>query len=102
MRTISALILCVAFSMSELASAFPTAGGIYYWASKLGGPKWGWFTGPDPNAGRKRLKTLKWALTGFFLVLGLASLAAYIKIGIEHAPHAGERYTPAALQPAPR
>ena len=31
--------------MSELASAFPTAGGIYYWASKLGGPGWGWFTG---------------------------------------------------------
>jgi amino acid transporter len=23
----------------------PTAGGIYYWASKLGGPGWGWFTG---------------------------------------------------------
>jgi amino acid transporter len=39
------LILCVAFSMSELASAYPTAGGIYYWASKLGGPVWGWFTG---------------------------------------------------------
>ncbi|MDQ6692599.1 MAG: amino acid permease [Candidatus Dormibacteraeota bacterium] len=42
---ISLLILCVAFSMSELASAYPTAGGIYYWASKLGGPSWGWFTG---------------------------------------------------------
>jgi amino acid transporter len=42
---ISLLILCVAFSMSELASAFPTAGGIYYWASKLGGAGWGWFTG---------------------------------------------------------
>jgi amino acid transporter len=42
---ISLLILCVAFSMSELASAMPTAGGIYYWASKLGGPGWGWFTG---------------------------------------------------------
>ena len=42
---ISLLILCVAFGMSELASAFPTAGGIYYWASKLGGPGWGWFTG---------------------------------------------------------
>jgi amino acid transporter len=42
---ISVLILCVAFSMSELASAFPTAGGIYYWASKLGGAGWGWFTG---------------------------------------------------------
>jgi amino acid transporter len=42
---ISVLILMVAFSMSELASAMPTAGGIYYWASKLGGPGWGWFTG---------------------------------------------------------
>src|ERR1700742_181166 len=42
---ISCLILCVAFSMSELASAYPTAGGIYFWASKLGGPAWGWFTG---------------------------------------------------------
>jgi amino acid transporter len=42
---ISIMILTVAFSMSELASAMPTAGGIYYWASKLGGPGWGWFTG---------------------------------------------------------
>jgi amino acid transporter len=42
---ISVLILAVAVSMSELASAFPTAGGIYYWASKLGGAGWGWFTG---------------------------------------------------------
>ena len=42
---VSLLILCVAFSMSELASAMPTAGGIYYWASKLGGAGWGWFTG---------------------------------------------------------
>jgi amino acid transporter len=42
---ISVLVLCVAFSMSELASAYPTAGGIYYWASKLGGAGWGWFTG---------------------------------------------------------
>src|ERR1700681_2982018 len=42
---ISLLILAVAVSMSELASAMPTAGGIYYWASKLGGAGWGWFTG---------------------------------------------------------
>src|SRR3979411_549075 len=38
---ISILILCVAFSMSELASAYPTAGGIYFWASRLGGAGWG-------------------------------------------------------------
>jgi amino acid transporter len=39
------ILLGVAFPMSELASAMPTSGGIYYWASKLGGPGWGWFTG---------------------------------------------------------
>jgi amino acid transporter len=42
---ISVFVLIVALSMSELASSMPTAGGIYYWASKLGGPGWGWFTG---------------------------------------------------------
>ncbi len=62
--------------------------------------KWGWFSGSNPDATRARLKTLKWALTVFFLALGLATLAAYIKIGIEHAPHAGETYTPAWVQPA--
>jgi len=42
---ICGLILLVAFSMSELVSKFPTAGGIYYWSSHLGGTGWGWFTG---------------------------------------------------------
>jgi amino acid transporter len=42
---ISALILMVAFSMSELVAAYPTAGGPYWWAAKLGGPGWSWFTG---------------------------------------------------------
>ena len=31
--------------MSELVSAYPTSGGIYWWASKLGGPRAGFFTG---------------------------------------------------------
>ena len=31
--------------MSELVSAYPTAGGPYWWAAKLGGPGWAWFTG---------------------------------------------------------
>ena len=64
--------------------------------------KWGWFSGGvDDNRSRHRLKTLKWALTVFFLTLGLFTLAAYIKLGIEHAPRAGERYTPTwAVEPA--
>jgi amino acid transporter len=35
----------VALSMAEIASAYPTAGGLYYWSSKLGSASWGWFTG---------------------------------------------------------
>ena len=35
----------IALGMAEIASAYPTAGGLYYWASKLGGPGWGWATG---------------------------------------------------------
>jgi len=62
--------------------------------------KWGWFAGAHADATRRRLKALKWAMTAFFLALGLATLAAYIKIGIEHAPRAGEPYTPAWVQPA--
>ena len=42
---ISILVLLVGLSMAELASKFPTAGGIYYWAYRLGGVRWAWFTG---------------------------------------------------------
>lgn len=42
---VTVFVVIVALGMAELASAFPTAGGLYYWASKLGGPGWGWFTG---------------------------------------------------------
>ena len=42
---VSILILVIGLCMSELVSAFPTSGGIYWWASKLGGPKAGYYTG---------------------------------------------------------
>jgi amino acid transporter len=42
---VSAFILLVGFCMSELVSAYPTSGGIYWWASKLGGAKAGYYTG---------------------------------------------------------
>ncbi len=61
--------------------------------------KWGWLQGRDAAAGRRRLKAAKWGLTVFFLVLGLATLAAYIEIGVEHRARAGERYTPDWVRP---
>jgi amino acid transporter len=36
--------LVVAATMAQVASAFPTAGGLYHWASILGGRGWGWVT----------------------------------------------------------
>jgi fumarate reductase subunit C len=60
--------------------------------------KWGLLAGPNAASTRKRLKTAKWALTVFFLALGAATLAAYVKIGIEHADKVGERYVPAWVQ----
>ena len=40
----SLFTLCVAASMAELASAYPTAGGLYFWAFRLGGRTWAWTT----------------------------------------------------------
>ncbi|MGH6689082.1 MAG: amino acid permease [Gammaproteobacteria bacterium] len=41
---VSVLTLCVAASMAELASAYPTAGRLYFWAFRLGGRTWAWIT----------------------------------------------------------
>jgi amino acid transporter len=42
---VSVFILIIGLCLSELVSAFPTSGGIYWWAAKLGGPKAGFYTG---------------------------------------------------------
>ena len=58
--------------------------------------KWGWFEGKDAKKSRKKLKTYKWSLTIFFMLLGLLSLAAYIKIGFAQIENnnVGNKYIP--------
>ncbi|MDP9271821.1 MAG: amino acid permease [Chloroflexota bacterium] len=41
---VTVFVLCIAASMAEVASAYPTAGGLYYWASRMKGKAWGWWT----------------------------------------------------------
>src|SRR6478752_7905796 len=60
----------VALAMAEIASAFPTAGGLYYWSSKLGSPAWGWFTGWFNLVGQIAVT----AAIGYGLALFLTSL----------------------------
>ena len=42
------MVTLVGLAMAEVCSSYPTAGGLYYWAAKLGGKNsaaWSWFTG---------------------------------------------------------
>jgi len=54
--------------------------------------KWGWFDGENPRKNRKRSKTMIKALIVIYLVLGLLSLATYMKIGYDNKDNLGVRY----------
>lgn len=46
---LSLISVCIAASLAEICSVFPTAGGVYYWAALLSTPEWApiasWITG---------------------------------------------------------
>ncbi len=56
------LSLAVAATMAQIASAFPTAGGLYHWAAILGGRGFGW-------------------LTAWFNLAGLVAVLSAINVG---------------------
>lgn len=64
--------------------------------------KWGWPAGADPARTRRWLKRAMWAFIVAFVALGLATLHAYVRIGIDHAPRRGEPYVPTWQQPGAR
>ncbi|HEX9441515.1 MAG TPA: amino acid permease [Roseiflexaceae bacterium] len=53
----------VAMAMGQIASAYPTAGGLYHWSSILGGRGWGW-------------------ATAWFNLLGLIFVVASVDVGL--------------------
>lgn len=59
----SLIAITVALSMAQIASAFPTAGGLYHWASRLGGRTLGW-------------------VTAWFNLIGLVLALASINVGL--------------------
>src|SRR5438094_6884923 len=59
---VCAFSMVVALTMGQVASAFPTAGGLYHWASILGGKGWGW-------------------VTAWFNLAGLITMLAAINVG---------------------
>jgi amino acid transporter len=59
----SLFAIVVALAMGQIASAFPTAGGLYHWSSILGGRAWGW-------------------ATAWFNLLGLLFVVASVDVGV--------------------
>lgn len=55
--------LIVGACMSQIASAYPTAGGLYHWSSILGGRAWGW-------------------VTAWFNLVGLIFVIASVNVGV--------------------
>src|SRR5271166_4084037 len=75
---VSLFALAVAATMGQLASAFPTAGGLYHWAAILGGRGWGW-------------------ATAWFNLAGLVAVLAAINVGTYRFALRG--LGPVALEP---
>jgi amino acid transporter len=83
---VSIFVIIVGLGMAEIASKYPTAGGLYYWASKMGGPAWGWFT-------------------GWFNLIGQIAITAGIDYGaaiFADSLHPGPTRTDEHLQRSPR
>jgi amino acid transporter len=72
---VSLFALAVAATMGQLASTFPTAGGLYHWSAILGGRGWGW-------------------TTAWFNLAGLITVLAAINVGTY-------RFAMAAIGPGP-
>jgi fumarate reductase subunit C len=60
--------------------------------------KWGWFGACDSARRRRRLRRAVYLLISFFLLLGLTTQFAYLRIGAEEAVQAGERYSPTTAE----
>jgi fumarate reductase subunit C len=59
--------------------------------------KWGWFDGENPKATRAKLKKVKLLMSAFLITLGLLTLSAYVKIGLDHKDQAGQKYVPTQI-----
>ncbi|KAL9538983.1 hypothetical protein MBANPS3_010541 [Mucor bainieri] len=76
-------VLCIAFSMAEVISAYPLAGGVYSWSFLLSNKKWGpfmaWITGYVYCIGLVTANiTLAWSSVDF--IYGIANVLNFAQI----------------------
>jgi amino acid transporter len=86
--------LVVAATMAQVASAYPTAGGLYHWAAILGGRGWGWATAWFNLAGLVAVLaaidvgTYRFAVDALGLPLGTGPAAQALGVGLIAASQA--------------
>jgi amino acid transporter len=97
---VSFFTMAVALAMAELASAYPTAGALYHWASFLGGRTLGWYTACFNTMGQFAiLAGIDYGLANFLMPLfgweptASKTFALYFALLFSHAAlnHAGIR-----------
>src|SRR5438874_406725 len=94
------LIFCVAFSMAELTSAYPTAGGPYWWAHDLGGKGWSWMTGWFNIVGLLGIvASVAYGAAIFVMPIGFL-LTMYTETGYDASAHTAEETQGAAVAAA--
>ena len=105
---VSLVALAFAATMAQVASAFPTAGGLYHWGAILGGRGWGWATAWFNLAGiitvlaAINVATVQFCFGAFAPVLGWSPEAAGKTLSalVESAP-AHELFHPGSDRLAP-
>jgi amino acid transporter len=92
--------LAVAATMGQVASAFPTAGGLYHWASILGGRGWGWATAWFNLAGVVTVLTSINVGTFLFLVRPVGAAVGYDPDAVDPETRLTVQLTTVALMTA--
>ncbi|MFF2089684.1 amino acid permease [Paenibacillus sp. NPDC058174] len=69
--------LAVSAALAQLASAVPTSGGVYHWASAIGRRVWGWYAGWFQLAGSLAMNALMSGACAYVLDQALAAKFSY-------------------------
>src|SRR6266566_2870064 len=95
------MVTFVGLAMAEVCSSYPTAGGLYYWAAKLGGNNsaaWSWFTGWFNLLGQVAVTAgIDFAGASIYVFLIGLLLAQYTFTGYDASAHMTEETNNAAV-----
>ena len=85
---VTVFVVAIAASMAEIASAYPTAGGLYYWASRMKNKNWGWWTAWLNLIGQFAIVAgINYAAAGFLNATIITPLLSNVGIDFQNTSH---------------